>query len=93
MGVICHVYKKEHWVILRDGTFKANSKIVFNIKIGEWDDYGSGGRLGIWMLKDVYDKVMNGEYNVISQAYSYPPILIQDINGNEINLLGIEENK
>jgi len=91
MGSICHVYKKEHWIIIQEGIHKTNQEIVYNVEIGEWNDYGSSGKLKVWILKDVYDKIMNCEYNVISQAYSEIPILIQDKNGNEIKLLGKEE--
>jgi len=88
MGSICHVYRKEHWKIIQEGIHKTSQEIVYNVEIGEWDDYGSSGKLKVWILKDAYDKVMNGEYNVISQAYSNIPILIQDKEGNKKNLLG-----
>jgi len=88
MGSICHVYRKEYWKIIQEGIHKTSQEIVYNVEIGEWDDYGSNGKLKVWMLKDVHDKVMNCEYNIVSQAYSEIPILIQDKSGNEIKLLG-----
>jgi len=91
MGSICHVYRKEHWKIIQKGIHKINQEIVYHIDIGEWDDYGSSGKLKVWMLKDVHDKIMNGEYSVISQAYSEISILIKDEDGNNAKLLGKEE--
>jgi len=88
MGIICNVYKNNHWEIIEEGNLKVNQEIVYHVEIGEWNDYGSNGKLKVWILKEVYDKVMNGEYNIFSQAYSEIPILIQDKNGNEIKLLG-----
>ena len=88
MGSISHVYRKQHWKIISEGKFISNQETAYEVKIGEWDDYGSNGYLKVWMAKEVYDKVINGEYDVISQAYSDPPILIQDKDGNNKNLLG-----
>jgi len=88
MWSICHVYRKEHWKIIQEGILKTNQEIVYHIEIGEWDDYGSSGKFKVWILKDVFDKVMNCESNIVSQAYSEIPILIKDKDGNEIKLLG-----
>lgn len=87
MGSICHVYKRNHWEIIEEGNLYTTQEEIYNIEIGEWNEYGSSGKLKIWTLKEVYNKVLNGEYIVISQAYSDTPILIRDKNENEINLL------
>lgn len=87
MGSICHVYKKNNWEIIEEGNLYTTQEEIYHVEIGEWDDYGSNGKLKVWMLKEIYDKVMHNEYNVISQAYSDPPILIQNKDRNEVKLL------
>lgn len=87
MGSICHNYRKEYWNILKEGKHRANGKTVYNVQVGEWDDYCSEGHLTVLMLKDVYDKIMSGEYQVVSQPYSQPPILVTDKNNRKIDPL------
>jgi len=87
MGSICHVYRKEYWKIIQEGIHKTSQEIVYHIEIGKWDDYGSSGKLKVWIIKEVYDKIMKGEYNVISQAYSEMPIFIKDKEGNEMEYI------
>jgi hypothetical protein len=57
------------------------------LELGERDDYYTGGPLAEWMLKEVHDKIMSGEYDVFPQAYSNPTILIKDKDANKIDLL------
>ena len=65
MGSIRHCYDKDKWVVLKNGKMKKNNKEVYEICIGYIDDYLSSGDIIIWILKDVYEKIMNGEYTLI----------------------------
>lgn len=88
MGRICIAHKKENWKILFKGKYKQNpNKIVCEVQVGEWDDYCGYGHISLWMLEDVYEKVVNGTYAYISQPYSEEAIIIKDKNGCTINPL------
>lgn len=87
MGSICNVYNKKNWKIVQECISKTKKEIVYQVKIGEWDDYCTYGDLKVWMFKVIYDKIMNEEYNVISQPYSECPILIKDKFNKIIDLL------
>lgn len=87
MGSICYCLRKECWEVLKEGRLKANVKSVYEVKVGEYDDYPECGIMSMFMLKSVYEKIMTGEYSVIHQPYSYPPVLITDQNNNIINPL------
>ena len=87
MGSICSNFKKERWNILREGHLKSNGRLAYIVEVGAFDDYGGRGCLTVTMLKEVYDKIMRGEYTFISQPYSETPILIVDMNNNKINPL------
>lgn len=87
MGSICHVYKKEFWEIINEGISKDKNKPVVEVKVGEWDDYGSCGKLSLWMTKAVYGKITANEYVIVPTPYSTQPISIKDKDNKEVNPL------
>lgn len=87
MGSICRNNKKEHWEIKREGVFKNNQLPAVEVITGNWDDYGSGGYLSVYMQKAIYEKIMNETYSWKSTPYDEIPIKVLNADGNEIDLI------
>ncbi len=95
MGSICSIYKPKDWMIKQQGINKhIQNDIVYNIIIGEWDDYPTAGEITMWISKINYEKILSHEYFITINAYAERPIHIFDKDKNEIEpVVGVEMDK
>lgn len=86
MGSINHIYKDiSAWKVKRTmGYLKVTDDKVYELIIGDWDDYQSGDII-VHMRESIYNKLLKREFEIINiNAYSTHMFDIYSSTNNKI---------
>ena len=88
MGSICHIWNPENWKITIQGKSKIiPSDIIYQMIIGECDDYLGLSDIIILISKINYEFILNKKYKIEKYPYNNEPILLYDENNEQVPLV------
>ena len=88
MGSINTVWSPKHWYSILEGINKNDKNdIVYNMVIGEGEDYPNYYNITQFISKSNYERILSGVYSIKTFPYSNNTILLFDENKNIIPLV------
>lgn len=87
MGSIKYIFDPKNWRIVLEGISKKDpNETIYKVIVGEYDDVLSTGELCEFMSKEVYDKILDGSYELIKNPYCVQTITVLDKEKNIVPL-------
>lgn len=88
MGSINTIWKPQYWYKILEGKSKiTKDDIIYEMIIGEIDDYPTISDITILISKINYDHILDGTYIIKSHPYSENPITLYNNAKEEISLV------
>ena len=88
MGSIQTIWKPQRWYKTLEGKSKiTKDDIIYEMIIGEIDDYPTISDMTIFISKINYEKVLDGTYTVKTHPYSENPVTLYNKDKEEIELI------
>ena len=94
MGSICRIWEPVYWKITLQGKSKIiPNDIIYQMIIGECEDYSNISDILILISKENYENILNKNYSINKQPYSEFPILLYNEENESISLIKEEQGK
>lgn len=81
------IYEMTCWRIKDEFINPNDNDIIYTVRIGHYEEFNGLYQIRVNISKDVYMKILNGEYNVIPSGNIVEPIVIFDNENNIIPMI------